>query len=191
MLNQVPRTLLSIGEDNNMRDDDAKEASSPHIDWKHLTLGTEDKGEGHPPSLTMIVPNSSRNTPAVNGDGRFFNGGHHAGPAASTSVGRHRGSHSDRMKGSMAAFTNESIADQALKDFGSGNVSATRLCALGRHVFQEVEADDEEALFDKLGKVERSSVAQPRRGNTCNFRIIIASQDALHLERRTHLHRKA
>lgn len=129
MLNQVPRTLLSISGDTN----DGEAVSSPCIDWASLTLGAEGKSEagGLPPG--MITPHSNAIGDGRGGHGSFFPEAQHSvpPPPPAAPAGRSRGAGVERRRkaedgrgmGSMAAFTNDSIADQALKDFGSGDVS--------------------------------------------------------------------
>lgn len=125
MLNQVPRTLLNIGGDMAERD-----ISPPLTNHKNLTLGGESKlgsnGPPHPPSI--VTPHSSRPS-----SGKFFSGGSgYAPPSApsarnysrsrSVEIGR-RGEGGESRRDSISAFTNESIAEQALRDFGGGKVS--------------------------------------------------------------------
>lgn len=129
MLNQVPRTLLSIGGESR----DAA-ALSP-VDWKALTINGEGgKGAGRV-GAPAITPHSTR----VGREGRFFQGDVGGAPPA-PSVGRSRARSAEprprcangrsergcgKVSTAASAFTNESIAEQALKEFGSGDVSRT------------------------------------------------------------------
>ncbi len=151
MLNQVPRTLLNIGIDSAVENKmNAGAAGSPPFDWDSLTLAAEGDtktGEGggqdhHPvtvsngygpgatPTKAMVTPRTGR---ANGGGGGFFGAGENNGgkvpPPLSATRGRGRpGGRGQGGNGDgpplRSTFTNESIADQALKDFGDGAVSA-------------------------------------------------------------------
>lgn len=154
MLNQVPRTLLSIGGDGSANEDDPSQ-----IDWNSLMLAQDGKhGDVRHPPPSMITPHSSR---ASGGDARFFRNDHggaqnvppplQPAPAPIGSVGRSRGSSGELSRrnsgvsshggassvagraAAAAAFTNETIADQALTDFGSGDVSGDGLAEVPEH----------------------------------------------------------
>lgn len=103
MLNQVPRTLLNIGIDPVERETEETATplrhgdgggASPPFDWESFTLGVVGEGDTKT-GEGGLSPRSTR-TEGRKGGGK--------GPLRST-------------------FTNESIADQALKDFGDGAVS--------------------------------------------------------------------
>ncbi|CAN0066559.1 unnamed protein product, partial [Ectocarpus sp. 6 AP-2014] len=122
MLNQVPRTLLNMGMEPVDR--------SP-LDWGSLTLDGESKttGGGLDPALAMTTP---RVGSFSHGDD-FFGGGADEGapPSMSSARGRRRGGGGASLaggyvtptadKGPRSMFTNEGIADQALREFGEGS----------------------------------------------------------------------
>ena len=145
MLNQVPRTLLNIGMDPSLSVAESDDGSPPPFDWNSLTLAAETKaGEAPAGGSASVTPHA--NSGRVNGGGssgrgaEFFGAagaGHEEGAPPMRRSGRGRGARAGETgsKGEGAppmmpasgrprsAFTNESIADQALKDFGDGAVS--------------------------------------------------------------------
>lgn len=124
MLNQVPRTLLNIG---------IEPVDRSALDWGSLTLDGESKttGDGLDPALAMTTPRVGSYS---RGDD-FFGGGADDGapPSMSSARGRRRGGGGASLaegyvtppadKGPRSMFTNEGIADQALREFGEGSVS--------------------------------------------------------------------
>lgn len=146
MLNQVPRTLLNIGMDPSMVERDDDPDGSPPFDWNSLTVASETKAgdDGAPGGPSALITPSHVNRLNTGGGGRgaeFFGAGagHEEGappplPAARGRAAR-AGEKGGRGEGGglvtparghlrvRSTFTNESIADQALKDFGDGAVS--------------------------------------------------------------------
>lgn len=136
MLNQVPRTLLNIGIDP-IDNSNSNPGLSPPFDRNSLTLEGESKaGDGSAPSHGV-----GRRHSRHNGSGSAAGDGVAGGPllSARDSGSRDwswaRGSREEEGDSSSpggkrlrSAFTNESIADQALKDFGDGDVSAVGVC---------------------------------------------------------------
>lgn len=136
MLNQVPRTLLSIGNSNGTSNGEDK--NSPNIDWESLALGADGRN-GHtrvsPPHPTSRWRNGNpleaRLFRAENGGG----GPPHLPPQASSTAPRGRprlvegekktkdGNGGSWTVGPTSTWTNEGIADEALKEFGSGEAS--------------------------------------------------------------------
>lgn len=143
MLNQVPRTLLNIGVDPSIveRDPDV----SPPFHWNSLTIAADTKeGDGLESGSALITPHAQSSR--VNGGStssrrgaEFFGAGagYEDGAPPPLPAARGRGARAGE-KGSKgeggppvtpatgwlrSAFTNESIADQALNDFGDGTVS--------------------------------------------------------------------
>lgn len=134
MLNQVPRTLLSIGNSNNNASN-GQDRNSPNIDWESLALGAEGRN-GH----TRVSPPhpTSRRRSGNPLEAKFFraeNGGSgppHLPPQASSTAPRGRSRSVEGEKktngsswtvGPTSTWTNEGIADQALKEFGGGEAS--------------------------------------------------------------------
>ncbi|CAM9757803.1 unnamed protein product, partial [Ectocarpus sp. 4 AP-2014] len=122
MLNQVPRTLLNIG---------IEPVDRCALDWGSLTLDGESKttGDDPDPALAMTTPRVGSYS---RGDD-FFGGGADDGapPSMSSARGRRRGGGGASLaggyvtpppdKGPRSMFTNEGIADQALREFGEGS----------------------------------------------------------------------
>lgn len=159
MLNQVPRTLLNIGIDP--VDKDKGPEGSPPFDWNSLTLAAETKAGDGPPggASALTTPHSNRVNGNGGGGGgstgrsaEFFGGrggggtGHDEGAPPLLPAARGRGARAgekgskgegppmtpSKEKGRLrSAFTNESIADQALTEFGDGTVSTRTVDALG------------------------------------------------------------
>lgn len=146
MLNQVPRTLLNIGIDPVDQDP----GLSPPFDRNSLTLDGESKGgDGSAPSHGARTPHYRHSGASPAGlrsdEGSRADGA--PGPLPSTrssagkdwSWGRGSGNGRDEESGPStpggkvlrSTFTNESIADQALKDFGDGDVSVAAVGLFG------------------------------------------------------------
>ena len=153
MLNQVPRTLLNMGADGNERApalssgigsldwnraslDDSGNITDGNDHTDGSGEGGGGGGEGAAPR--MLTPHSKVFNSVGGRDGAEFDG--IPQPAASparrpASAGRIHGSSMERGsrregtgvwaggRGSMLNFTNERIADQALSEFGGGDVS--------------------------------------------------------------------
>lgn len=131
MLNQVPRTLLNMGADGN-----EKHASSgSSLDWNDTTGGNTDMGvgggEGAPPRVVTphskvfnssregeVAPHSAASPALRPASMAGFRGGSMERRGSREGAGMGLGG-----RGSMSSFTNESIADEALSEFGSGEVS--------------------------------------------------------------------
>ena len=131
MLNQVPRTLLNMGVDGN-----EKHASSgSSLGWNDATDGNTDVGggRGEAPPARVVTPHSKVFNSSREGEVAPFSAASPARrPASMSGFGANsmerRGSREGAAmglggRGSMSAFTNESIADQALNEFGSGEVN--------------------------------------------------------------------
>ncbi|CAN0349712.1 unnamed protein product, partial [Hapterophycus canaliculatus] len=139
MLNQVPRTLLNIGIDPVETDP----GLCPPFDRNSLTLDAESKaGDGSAPSHGVGTPRArqrSSSTARRRSDDTYRTSADDGGPgplpSTRGSAGREwsawaRGKSSATEeegapttpvgKKLRSTFTNESIADQALKDFGDG-----------------------------------------------------------------------
>lgn len=127
MLNQVPRTLLNIGIEP--MDRSAFDSSSLFLD-----------GESKTTTGGYLDAASAMMTPRVgihHGGDDFFGRGADDGapPSMSSARGRRRGGGGASVAGGYltppgeraptSTFTNQGIADQALKEFGEGSVSIT------------------------------------------------------------------
>lgn len=153
MLNQVPRILLNMGVDGNGKQPalpsgvDALDWNRVSLDDNgNATDGndhTDGNGEGgggggDGAAPRMLTPHSKVFNSVSGREGAGFDVATHiaVSPARRpASAGRFRGSSMERGsgregtgvgaagRGSMSDFTNESIADQALGEFGSGDVS--------------------------------------------------------------------
>ncbi|CAN0041533.1 unnamed protein product, partial [Ectocarpus fasciculatus] len=121
MLNQVPRTLLNIG---------IEPIDRSALGWSSLTLDGESKttGDGVDPAPAMTTPLGN----ACRGDDVFGGEANGGAPSSMPSArGRRRGGSGASVAwgsltppeegGSRSTFTNEGIADQALKEFGEGS----------------------------------------------------------------------